>query len=336
MFLGSQLVASAVWSGSTPSYQFFAVDHLGSTRLATDVAGTVVETYKYWPYGDDGPGTGKANQRLTFDGMERDSENKHYYDHARTQDFNLGRFTAPEPVWVGYVLNPKTWNRYSFCLSNPLGYEDGDGQFALPIIGVVTVAGGLYGAAEGALEHYAETGEWSFSAAGNGFLVGAGTTLAAVGLTELIGSAVAAGAIMGGVTEYVSEAVTGRDISPLSIGFTTLTGAGAGGVAEFLGPRPGTYEANLFTPRTMATLMAGRNVTRQTFSEIAGGAVELLGRFNGRSFIRGIGGMAGTGMVGPGSFMLEWAASQAEATAVNGHQECYVTPNPRQLRGRDD
>ena len=112
VFLGSQLVSSAVWTGTTPSYQFFAVDHLGSTRLATDAAGLIVESYKYWPYGDDGPGTGTANQRLTFAGMERDTENKHYFDHARTQDFNIGRFVSADPMWGGQGA-PQSWNRYS-------------------------------------------------------------------------------------------------------------------------------------------------------------------------------------------------------------------------------
>ena len=112
VFLGSQLVSSAVWTGTTPSYQFFAVDHLGSTRLATDMAGMIVESYKYWPYGDDGPGTGTANQRLTFAGMERDTENKHYFDHARTQDFNIGRFVSADRAWGGQGA-PQSWNRYA-------------------------------------------------------------------------------------------------------------------------------------------------------------------------------------------------------------------------------
>ncbi len=123
VFLGSQLVSSAVWTGTTPSYQFFAVDHLGSTRLATDMTGLIVESYKYWPYGDDGPGTGTANQRLTFAGMERDTENKHYFDHARTQDFNIGRFISADRVWGGQGA-PQSWNRYSYVLNNPMSLTD--------------------------------------------------------------------------------------------------------------------------------------------------------------------------------------------------------------------
>ncbi len=123
VFLGSQLVSSAVWTGTTPSYQFFAVDHLGSTRLATDMTGLIVESYKYWPYGDDGPGTGTANQRLTFAGMERDTENKHYFDHARTQDFNIGRFVSADRAWGGQGA-PQSWNRYSYVMNNPTSLTD--------------------------------------------------------------------------------------------------------------------------------------------------------------------------------------------------------------------
>ena len=134
VFLGSQLVSSAVWTGTTPSYQFFAVDHLGSTRLATDMAGMIVESYKYWPYGDDGPGTGAANQRLTFAGMERDTENKHYFDHARTQDFNLGRFVSADRAWGGQGA-PQSWNRYSYVMNKPTSLTDPwgyDSQISCP------------------------------------------------------------------------------------------------------------------------------------------------------------------------------------------------------------
>ena len=137
VFLGSQLVSSAVWTGTTPSYQFFAVDHLGSTRLATDVAGLIVESYKYWPYGDDGPGTGTANQRLTFAGMERDTENKHYFDHARTQDFNIGRFLALDPV-SGWRGSPQSWNRYSYVQGNPMSLVDPTGLLTSVITICVT------------------------------------------------------------------------------------------------------------------------------------------------------------------------------------------------------
>ena len=127
IFLGGQLVSSGVWSGSgwtTLNYQFYAVDHLGSTRLVTDVSSNLVQGLKYWPYGDDAPGSGSdAGQRLKFAGMERDTENKHYFDHARTADFNLGRFVSADEVF-GDQETPQSWNRYSYVMNNPTSLTD--------------------------------------------------------------------------------------------------------------------------------------------------------------------------------------------------------------------
>jgi RHS repeat-associated protein len=130
VFLGTQLVSSGIWSGTswtTLNYNFYAVDHLGSTRLVTDINGNSVQTLKYWPYGDDGPGTGSdAGQRLKFDGMERDSENDHYFDHARTHDFNIGRFISADMVF-GIQQKPASLNRYAFALNAPLSLTDRTG-----------------------------------------------------------------------------------------------------------------------------------------------------------------------------------------------------------------
>ncbi len=127
IFLGGQLVSSGVWSGSgwtTLNYQFYAVDHLGSTRLVTDVSSNLVQVLKYWPYGDDAPGSGSdAGQRLKFAGMERDTENRHYFDHARTQDFNLGRFVSADELF-GDQETPQSWNRYSYVMNNPTSLTD--------------------------------------------------------------------------------------------------------------------------------------------------------------------------------------------------------------------
>ncbi len=123
-------MSSGVWSGSswtTLNYQFYAVDHLGSTRLVTDVSSNLVQGLKYWPYGDDAPGSGSdAGQRLKFAGMERDTENRHYFDHARTQDFNLGRFVSADELF-GDQETPQSWNRYSYVMNNPTSLSDPSG-----------------------------------------------------------------------------------------------------------------------------------------------------------------------------------------------------------------
>jgi RHS repeat-associated protein len=57
-------------------------------------------------------------------------------DHLTVYDFGArtympvqGSFMSPDPV-SGDVLNPLIWNRYAFCLNNPVNYVDPDGKEA--------------------------------------------------------------------------------------------------------------------------------------------------------------------------------------------------------------
>ncbi len=134
VFLGHQLVASAIWNGATPGWQFYSSDHLGTPRLTTNNAGATIETRKYWPYGDEASSSGNAVQRLKFASMERDDEANHFYDHARNHDFNLGRFTSPDKVG-GRPSDPQSWNRYSYALSNPMKHIDPDGNLTIVLHG---------------------------------------------------------------------------------------------------------------------------------------------------------------------------------------------------------
>ncbi len=130
VYLGSLLVASYVSktpTNSSPMWQFHVADHLGTIRASVRGSdGFVSEQHRYWPYGDE-VGTPPLAQRLSFAAMEKDTESTHYYDHARTQDFGLGRFGSPDRL-SGNTAQPWTWNRYSYAVANPLRYLDRDGE----------------------------------------------------------------------------------------------------------------------------------------------------------------------------------------------------------------
>ncbi|SEA33345.1 RHS repeat-associated core domain-containing protein [Porphyromonadaceae bacterium NLAE-zl-C104] len=65
--------------------------------------------------------------------------------NARLYDAALGRFLSPDP----YVQMPdftQNFNRYSYCLNNPLVYIDQDGESFLLLAAIVgAIAGGLSG-----------------------------------------------------------------------------------------------------------------------------------------------------------------------------------------------
>jgi RHS repeat-associated protein len=60
---------------------------------------------------------------------ERDNESGLDYAQARYYSNQYGRFTSVDPLMASAkASNPKTWNRYSYTLNNPLKYIDPDGM----------------------------------------------------------------------------------------------------------------------------------------------------------------------------------------------------------------
>ena len=128
-FLGNLMVASF----ASGAWNYSASDHLGSPRAVWDSSGHLVETHKYWPYGEDSIAT-PPNQRLAYCLMERDTETSRFYDHARQHDFGLGRFLSPDTVG-GHPANPQSWNRYAYTLGNPMKHVDPDGKLTIVVHG---------------------------------------------------------------------------------------------------------------------------------------------------------------------------------------------------------
>ncbi|MEX2385709.1 MAG: RHS repeat-associated core domain-containing protein [Thermoanaerobaculia bacterium] len=122
VFLGSLLVAS----NATGTWQYNASDHLGSPRAVWNSSGTKFEDHKYWPYGEDTSAI--LNQHLAFTLMERNDALPVYYDHARSQQFNLGRFLSPDKL-KGSPASPQSWNRYTYAASNPMRLLDRNGRW---------------------------------------------------------------------------------------------------------------------------------------------------------------------------------------------------------------
>ena len=112
-------------------------DNLGSITHVVDTAGTVLQelSYSAWgllrdpqtlePYGPDAQpelllGRGyTGHEHLPWFGLV--NMNARLYDPA------VGRFLSPDPL-VQAPDNTQNYNRYSYCLNNPLRYVDEDGR----------------------------------------------------------------------------------------------------------------------------------------------------------------------------------------------------------------
>ena len=140
-----QLVAEYASSGTLlPGIRYLTPDHLGSTRVVTHAVvsgsdGGVVSRHDYLPFGEEIAGLGgriaalkystdrMAGPTQKFTGNERDRESGLGYFKARYYAAVAGRFSSPDPgPWI--VLNPQSYNGYSYALNNPLRFTDPLGE----------------------------------------------------------------------------------------------------------------------------------------------------------------------------------------------------------------
>jgi RHS repeat-associated protein len=123
-YLGSREVAQR--KGTTLNY--IHQDHLSSTSLATDSSGSQVGiTIKYYPFGECRNSPQNCPTDKLFTGQRLDDTGFYYYG-ARYYDPTIGRFISADTV-VPSPANPQALNRYSYCINNPLKYNDPTGQW---------------------------------------------------------------------------------------------------------------------------------------------------------------------------------------------------------------
>ena len=114
-------------NGTTTPY-YVETDHLGSIINLFDASGTkqFSATYDAW---------GKQTITKNAIGLTRGFTGHEHWPQFGLIDMNgrfydplLGRFLSPDP-YVQAPDNPQNYNRYSYCLNNPLKYTDPSGEF---------------------------------------------------------------------------------------------------------------------------------------------------------------------------------------------------------------
>ncbi len=125
---------------------YYHLDALGSVRVVTDAARTIVERHDYLPFGEEcttGPCAGNPAgiQPRKFTGKERDAETGLDYFGARYYGSKTARFTTIDPVytWKENLADPQRWNRYAYGRNNPFRYVDPDGKNPVVVV-IVGVA----------------------------------------------------------------------------------------------------------------------------------------------------------------------------------------------------
>lgn len=220
-------------AGYRPNQYFVHPDHLGSWNLVTNRMGNVVQDVAFdaWgtPFGFTATGTEPATS-LLFD--------RGFTGHEHLNSFCLinmnGRmydpFTSSFLSVDNYVQSPdytQSFNRYAYCLNNPLKYTDPDGEFWHIVIGAAI--GGIANLTSGLLSGKIDTFGEGLAYFGIGAAAGALSAGVGAGVSSLIGGGAFSAGFLGttaaktAVTSFASGAVIGGS-SGLTGGF--ITGAG--------------------------------------------------------------------------------------------------------------
>ena len=137
VFMGNTRVASIVKhkDESQPATYYYATDHLGSSSVLTNQAGSYHEHIEYLPYGEVWVEDRADNEGYTtpykFTGKELDKETNLYYFGARYYDARISRWISTDPALEKYFPKPNDYDTehdfYWYILNDASGKLPGMG-----------------------------------------------------------------------------------------------------------------------------------------------------------------------------------------------------------------
>ncbi|MDP4115070.1 MAG: RHS repeat-associated core domain-containing protein [Bacteroidota bacterium] len=101
-------------------------------------ASSILSAQDYNPFGEEIRSylAGGTDDKYKFTGKERDKESGLDYFGARYYDSEVGRWLSVDPLAAKYRVYPpawRGWSPYNYCLDNPLGNYDPDGNFPVSV-----------------------------------------------------------------------------------------------------------------------------------------------------------------------------------------------------------
>ena len=148
IYAEGRVVAVHVTNGSADSLYYVLTDHLGSWEKVMDDYGNTVQQTHFAPWGNRMSYTAwnTPQTQVTFP-FSRGFTGHEHYDrfkivnaNARLYDPVIGRFFSPDP-FVQVPDFTQSFNRYSYCMNNPVMYSDPNGEFlGIPMLGLAFVA----------------------------------------------------------------------------------------------------------------------------------------------------------------------------------------------------
>ena len=271
-------------SNGTAEMHYAVTDHLGSLLELYKSNGTQTYSASYDAWGKQTITKNTLNLRRGYCLHEHWNEFDLIDMNGRFYDPQLARFLSPDP-YVQDCTNPQNFNRYAYCLNNPLKYTDPSGEFWHIVIGAA-----IGGIANLVANWNNCDGFWQYATAftagaGAGALTaatgGAGASVWAVG-----GVAAAGGATTMATNNVISQ--TGKNFSGMNNVDWGNVGSSAivGGVAGFASGAAGCWASS----SSMLVNNANSPILRAAVaSPLASGAGHIaggttVGLLQGKSF----------------------------------------------------
>jgi RHS repeat-associated protein len=138
---GDDLAAVFVRNNGLDTMYYVHTDHLGSINVITNQAGAVVKNYSFDAWGNRRNPTNWTYSNIPatflfsrgFTGHEHLDKFALINMNGRIYDPMLGRFLSPDP-FVQMPFSSQSFNRYAYCLNNPLRYTDPDGEWFITLL----------------------------------------------------------------------------------------------------------------------------------------------------------------------------------------------------------
>jgi RHS repeat-associated protein len=128
-FAGAQRVAMRVAGDPVPANNgvfYLLGDHLGSTSIVVNAAGTKIGELRYKAWGETRFSSGNLGTDYRYTGQREEAGFGLYYYRARWYDPLLGRFAQADTLVPGVA--PIDLDRYSYARENPLRFADPSGM----------------------------------------------------------------------------------------------------------------------------------------------------------------------------------------------------------------
>ena len=284
LYGGDGIFAVVKKSAGVETVYYVHTDHLGNWTLITDKNSNVLQRCYFDAWGDVSitNGNGISVDKPMFD--RGFTGHEHHYDfglinmNGRMYDPYTSMFLSPDN-YIQAPDNSQSFNRYAYCLNNPLKYTDQDGEFWHIIAGAAI--GGISNLAFNwnncdGWQDYVSYFAIGAAAGGLGAGVGAGVSAlgAGMGLVGLAG---------GGVSGATYAFLNGTNVAEgLLVG--SVSGWISGGISQYVGGGVGAFTSGFISNgiKQIPSLLKGE---RFDFTQMILSGIFSTGLYYGSSYI---------------------------------------------------